>query len=111
MAAHFSDIEKEIDDLCMKLILELRGNQAGNGNALINLELINQLQDKLELYQSQLINQEFVNKNIVWKLLYTCARFYVQSRYSNNSADLLMQFDKFYFKLLNIYDTKENEEP
>ncbi|MNN55500.1 hypothetical protein D3C81_1703790 [compost metagenome] len=47
MAAHFSDIEKEIDDLCMKLILELRGSQAGNGNALINLELINQLQDKL----------------------------------------------------------------
>lgn len=111
MAAHFSDIEKEIDDLCMKLILELRGNQAGNGNALINLELINQLQDKLELYQSQLINQEFVNKHIVWKLLYTCTRFYVQSRYSNNSADLLKQFDKFYFKLSNIYGTKENEEP
>jgi hypothetical protein len=111
MAAHFSDIEKEIDDLCMKLILELRGNQAGNGNALINLELINQLQDKLELYHSQIVNQDFVNKHIVGLLLYTCSSFYVQSKYSNNSADLLMQFEKFYFKLLNIYDTKKNKEP
>jgi hypothetical protein len=100
---NYTELESEIIEVCKKLVVQLRGNQAGNGKALINLELISVLHKKLESYETILENQELVNKDVVGLLLYTCTRFYLQSKYSNNSPELLKQFDKLSTKLLDLY--------
>lgn len=101
----YTELESEIMEVCKQLVIQLKGNQA-DGNALINLELINLLGEKLDSYQRILENQELVNKNVVGLLLYTCTRFYQQSKYSNNSTELLMHFEKLYTKLFDIYFIK-----
>lgn len=98
----YTELESEIMEVCKQLVIQLKGNQA-DGNALINLELINLLGEKLDSYQRILENQELVNKNVVGLLLYTCTRFYLQSKYSNNSTELLIHFEKLYTKLFDIY--------
>ncbi|MCL6604431.1 MAG: hypothetical protein K6T94_16325 [Paenibacillus sp.] len=107
MKSNKSEIEEEILENCNQLVLELRGNQAENGNALINLERINQLHNQLKLYQMQIRNLDTVNKEIVGLLLYTCSRFYVQSHYSNNREELLKHFNHLNFALLNLYMSLE----
>lgn len=85
--------------------MQLRGNQAGNGNAIIDLELIKGLHEQLDIYKVYIENSQFVNKDIVGLLFYTCTRFYLQSKYSKNSEELMVQFEKLYTKILELYVT------
>ena len=103
MKSSKTEIEEDILKKCKQLVLELRGNQAGDGNAIINLEVINQLHDELNQYKVQIKDKENVNKEMVGLLIYTCSRFYVQSKYSNNREELLKQFEKLNFALLELY--------
>ncbi|AJY76183.1 hypothetical protein [Paenibacillus beijingensis] len=105
MTIQNSDLEKQIIEVCKTIVVQLRGNQAGEGNTIINLELIKTLHEILESYKVHIDNEEFVNKNIVGLLFYTCSRFYIQSKYSKNSAELLTNFDKLNFKLIKLYTT------
>jgi len=105
MANHFSEIEKNIIETSKSLVVQLRGNQAGNGNAIIDLELIKGLHEQLDIYKINIENSHFVNKDVVGLLFYTCTRFYLQSKYSKNSDELITQFEKLYTKILKLYVT------
>ncbi|MFD0675222.1 hypothetical protein [Cohnella sp. GCM10027633] len=105
MKSNRTEIEEDILEKCKQLVLELRGNKAGSGNALLNFELINQLYDRLIQYKKQINDKEIVNKEVVGVLFYTCSRFYVQSNYANNREELLNQFSKLNLVLLKLYMT------
>ncbi len=105
MTNQFSEIEKQIIESSKALVFQLRGNQAVNGNAIIDIKLINVLHEQLDIYKVHIENSQFVNKDIVGLLFYTCTRFYLQSKYSKNSSELIIQFEKLYTKVLTLYTT------
>jgi hypothetical protein len=102
-----NELEVKLQNVCRELILQLRGNNGGKGNALIDTELISTLHSCLDSYKQLIINDNMVSKEIVGIILYTCSRFYVQSKFSKNSDDLLNEFDRLNGKLFGIYVTKE----
>ncbi|PZD97227.1 hypothetical protein DNH61_03570 [Paenibacillus sambharensis] len=97
------EIEKEIIDICKPILIQLKGNQAGDGYALIDVERIKTLNNQLEKYQAVIQDEEQVNKNVVGVLFYTCSRFYIQSKYSKNSKELIEQFEQLNTRLIEMY--------
>ncbi|NOU98359.1 hypothetical protein GC093_34835 [Paenibacillus sp. LMG 31456] len=102
-----SSIEEILKNICRELILQLRGNNAGNGNALIDSNLISTLHTNLDYYKKSISNDDMVSKEIVSILIYTCSRFYVQSKHSKNSDEMLKEFDSLNGKLLRIFMTED----
>ncbi|MDQ8738053.1 hypothetical protein [Paenibacillus sp. LHD-38] len=93
-----NELEMRLKDVCKDLVLQLRGNQGEYSNA---IEL---LHSYLDSYKSSIRNDDMVSKELVGILLYTCNRFYVQSKYSKNHKELLKEFDKFNSKLYDIFN-------
>ncbi|WP_342561426.1 hypothetical protein NST84_17345 [Paenibacillus sp. FSL R7-0345] len=98
------DLEKELKEICIALTVKLRGNGGGDGNALIDHDLIQRLHTTLDAYKEAIGKEEMVSKEIVWSLLYTSSRFYVQSKYSKNNADLMEEYHNLNHKLVRIFD-------
>ena len=98
------NLETEIKEICINLYVKLRGNRGGDGNALIDHDLIQHLHTTLDAYKESNHKEEMVSKELVWYLFYTCSRFYIQSKYSRNTVDLMKEFDKLNYKLLRIFD-------
>lgn len=88
------NLEKELKKICIELSVKLRGNGGGNGNALIDHDLIQHLHTTLDAYKEKISNEGMVSKELVWSLLYTCSRFYIQSNYSRNAVDLMKEYDE-----------------
>ncbi|WP_339249164.1 hypothetical protein [Paenibacillus sp. FSL P2-0136] len=99
-----SNLEKELKKICIDLSVKLRGNGGGDGNALIDYDLILHLHTTLDAYKESIHKEEMVSKEIVWSLFYTCSRFYIQSQYSKNTSDLMAEFGKLNHKLLRVFD-------
>ncbi|WP_054024941.1 hypothetical protein [Bacillus sp. FJAT-28004] len=97
------DLEKRLKEICKYLVVKLKGNQGENGNAIIDRDLIKLLHISLDDYKDSIVNEGLVSKELVGALFYTCSRFYIQSKYSNNSEDLLKEFDKLNTKLLKVF--------
>ncbi|AIQ58702.1 hypothetical protein [Paenibacillus borealis] len=97
------NLEKELKKICIELSVKLRGNGGGNGNALIDHDLIQQLHTTLDAYKETIHKEEMVSKELVWSLLYTCSRFYIQSNYSRNAVDLMKEYDELNNKLLYVF--------
>ncbi|HZG87882.1 hypothetical protein [Paenibacillus sp.] len=97
------DIELKIKTVCKELVLQLRGNNGGDGNALVDRDLIEALHECLNIYEVTVCDDKMVSKEIVAILIYTCSRFYHQSKYSKNSDELLKEFDKLYGKLFDVF--------
>jgi hypothetical protein len=102
-----NELIARLKNVCMELILQLRGNNGENGNALFDSKLISALHSYIDLYKQSISNDSMVSKEIVGILLYTCSRFYIQSKYSKNSDDLLKEFDRLNGKLLGIFVPKD----
>ncbi|MFD2615686.1 hypothetical protein [Paenibacillus gansuensis] len=98
-----ANLEKKLKEICIDLSVKLRGNAGENGNALIDHDLIKLLHSTLDTYKESIQNEGMVSKELVSALLYTCSRFYIQSNYSNNAAELLEEFDKLNSKLLHVF--------
>ncbi|NOV01177.1 hypothetical protein [Paenibacillus planticolens] len=96
-----TNLEKKIKKICIDLSVKLRGNQAGNGNALIDYSLIEELHSTLDVYKESIHDEKMVSKEMVFALFYTCSRFYIQSTYSNNAEELIKEFNKLQYKLLH----------
>ncbi|WP_201004833.1 hypothetical protein [Paenibacillus glycanilyticus] len=94
-------LDRKIKDICMELSVKLRGNKAGDGNALIDYELIENLHSILDVYKESIRDEKLVSRELVFVLFYTCSRFFIQSTYSNNAQELINEFNKLQFKLLH----------
>ncbi|MGO4543135.1 hypothetical protein [Paenibacillus sp. 2TAB19] len=99
------NLEKKLQDICTDLILSLRGNQAENGNAVIDRNLIELLYSTLDVYKESIQQETSVSREVIFSLFYTSSRFYIQSKYSNNAADLLKEFERLNGRLLRIFFT------
>lgn len=97
------ELEKELKEICKALIVKLRGNGGGNGNALIDHDLIQRLHTTLDAYKESIRTEGRVSKELVWSLLYTCNRFYVQSNYSKNETDLMKEYYDLNQKLVRVF--------
>lgn len=97
------DLEKELKEICIALTVKLRGNGGGHGNALIDHDLIQRLHTTLDAYQESIRKEGRVSKDIVWSLLYTSSRFYVQSKYSKNEADLIKEYYNLNQRLVRVF--------
>ncbi|KRF13683.1 hypothetical protein [Paenibacillus sp. Soil787] len=102
-----NELIAKLKSVCKELILQLRGNKGENRNALIDRKLISDLHLYIDLYKHSIRDDNMVSKEIVGILLYTCSRFYIQSKYSKNSDDLLKEFDRLNGKLLGIFVLKD----
>ncbi|CAM4263570.1 hypothetical protein [Paenibacillus typhae] len=102
------DLEKELKEICIALTVKLRGNGGGNGNALIDHDLIQRLHTTLDSYKEAIRTEERVSKELVWSLLYTCSRFYVQSKYSKNEADLMKEYDELNQRLVRVFSNYDD---
>lgn len=98
-----SQIEEKIIRICDKIILSLRGTTGVDGNTLIERPLIDDLYNFLELYKNEIKNKSEVSKEVVSVLWYTCTRFFNQSKYSKNSAELLHEFERMHVKLIMTF--------
>ncbi|MCR8843331.1 hypothetical protein NQ117_06515 [Paenibacillus sp. SC116] len=103
MKNQFTDIEQQIAATLKIIVINIRGNQAGDGKAIVDLDSIGKLHKQLDIYKKQIEKEQVVNKDIVGMLLYTCSRFHLQSKYSRNKEELLDQFEKLNIKLLELY--------
>ncbi|WP_340021681.1 hypothetical protein MHI24_22120 [Paenibacillus sp. FSL K6-1096] len=101
------DLEKELKKICIDLSVKLRGNGGGDGNALIDYDLIQYLHTTLDAYKESIHKKEMIPKEIVWSLLYTSSRFYIQSQYSRNRSDLMAEFERLNHKLLYVFDDQD----
>ena len=103
MKKQLTELERQILDVCKPIAVQLKGNQADDMNAKIDLERIETLITLLEVYKEQISNESMVSKVVVGSLFYTCSRFYIQSKYSKNPKELLKVFDKLNSRLIDVY--------
>jgi hypothetical protein len=94
------NLEKKLQEICTDIVVSLRGNQAGNGNAVIDRNLIELLYSTLDAYKECIQQETVVSRELIFSLFYTSSRFYIQSKYSNNAADLLKEFERLNGRLL-----------
>lgn len=54
------NLEKELEEICIDLSVKLRGNKGGDGNALIDHDLIQHLHTTLDAYKESIHKVELL---------------------------------------------------